>query len=261
LLIFGIIRVEFLIILGSVLLGIVCSLFLNRYFVAKKENKIKLSNDVKSELDNLYFEKSVALEAMNKINQYFDEKKIDELEKERLLLKYVKLVNHYNEQIIILQPVLESQEIFEFRKQLYSLITDSIAKLDKRLSDFSNNFNYFKEECDVKRLASVSEPVTTEMQTTSKPDKINSGNDSPLPFAKSKHDVDLLDLDRNSITTQPSYFNKDGVDKKNENNDNESNMSGTKKEDFENVNIEEMDKIQKDILNILKRLENHDDQM
>ena len=29
----------------------------------------------------------------------------------------------------------------------------------------------------------------------------------------------------------------------------------------ENVNIEEMDKIQKDILNILKRLESHDDQM
>ncbi len=261
LLIFGIIHVEFLIILGSVFLGIVCSLFLNRYFVAKKENKIKLSNNVKSELDNLYFEKSVALEALNKINQYFGEKKIDELEKERLLLKYVKLLNHYKEQIIILQPVLESQEIFEFRKQLYSLITDSIAKLDKRLSDFSNNFNYFKEEGDIEKLAPISEPMTPEMQTISKPDKIYIGNDSPLPFAKSKNDVDLLDLDRNSITTQPSYFNKDGVDKKNENNDNESNMSATKKDNFENVNIEEMDKIQKDILNILKRLESHDDQM
>ena len=260
-LIFGIIHVEFLIFLGSVVLGVVCSLFLNRYFVAKKENKTRLSNDVKSELDNLYFEKSVALEAMNKINQYFGEKKIDELEKDRLLLKYVKLLNHYNEQIIILQPVLESQEIFEFRKQLYSLISDSIAKLDGRLSDFSNNFNYFKEECDVKRLAPVSEPVTTEMQTTSKSDKINSGNDSPLPFAKSKNDVDLLGVDRNSITMQPFYFNKDVVDKRNENNDNESNMSGAKKDNFENVNIDEMDKIQKDILNILKRLENHDDQM
>lgn len=76
---------------SSVFLGIICSLFINRYFATKKENKIKLSTDVKSELDNLYFEKSVALEAMNKINQYFDEKKIDELEKDRLLLKYGKL--------------------------------------------------------------------------------------------------------------------------------------------------------------------------
>jgi hypothetical protein len=262
LLIFGVIHAELLIFLGSVFLGVVCSLFLNRYFVAKKENKIKLSNDVKSKLDNLYLEKSVALEAMNKINQYFGEKKIDELEKDRLLLKYVNLLNHYNEQIVALQPVLEAQEIFEFRKQLYSLISDSIAKLDERLSDFSNNFNYFKEEGDAKKLGPVSEPMTAEMQTTSKPDIINNGNDSLLPFAKSKSDVDLLDVDRNSITTPPpSYFSNYAVDKKNENNDNAPNMSGTKKDTFENANIEEMDKIQKDILNILKRLENHDDQM
>ena len=45
------------------------------------------------------------------------------------------------------------------------------------------------------------------------------------------------------------YFKFSFQIKKNENNDNESNMSGTKKDNFENVNIEEMDKIQKDILN------------
>ena len=259
-LIFDIIHVEFLIFLGSVFLGIICSLFVNRYFATKKENKIKLSTDVKSELDNLYFEKSVALEAMNKINQYFDEKKIDELEKDRLLLKYGKLLNRYNERIIDLQPVLDAQEIFEFRKQLYSLISDSIAKLDERLSNFSNNFNYSKEEPDVKNLGLVSKPMATEMRTTCEPDIMNNGNDFPLPFAKSKNNVDLSDMDRDSVMPI-SYVNEDTVDKKNENNDNTPDMSDKKKDNFENVNIEDMDKIQKDILKILKRLENNDNQM
>ncbi len=259
-LIFDIIHVEFLIFLGSVFLGIICSLFINRYFATKKEDKIKLSTEVKSELDNLYFEKSVALEAMSKINQYFGEKKIDELEKNRLLLKYGKLLNHYNERIIVLQPVLEAQEILEFRKQLYSLISDSIAKLDERLSNFSNDLNYSKEESDVKNLGLVSMPMTKEVRTTCKPDIMNNGNDSPLPFAKSKNDVDLSDMDRNSVMPI-SYVNEDTVDKKNENNDNTPNMSDKKKDNFENINIEDMDKIQKDILKILKKLENNDNQM
>jgi hypothetical protein len=214
---------------------------------------------VKSELDNLYFEKTVALDAMNKINQYFGEKKIDESEKDRLLLKYVKLLNHYNERIVALHPVLEAREIFEFRKQLYSLLSDSIAKLDERLSGFSNNFNYSKEEGGAKKLGSVSEPTTAETRTAGKPDMINKGDDSPLPFAKSKNDVDLLCVDSGSDTTPPSYFNKDAVDKKND--DGEQNVPVTKKDNLEDVNTEEVDKIQKDVLNILKRLESHDDQM
>ena len=136
---------SFLIILGSILLGIICSLFINRLLIIKKENKSKSSNDVKSELNNLVFEKSIALEALNKINQYFEEKKIDVYEKDRLLLKYGKLLDHYDERIFKLQPIFEVQEIYEYRKQLYSLISDSIAKLDERLSNISNNFNYNQE--------------------------------------------------------------------------------------------------------------------
>ena len=82
---------------------------------------------------------------MNKINQYFDEKKIDVYEKDRLLLKYTKLLDHYDERILKLQPIVEVQEIYESRGQLYSFISDYIIKLDKRISNFSNNFNYFQQ--------------------------------------------------------------------------------------------------------------------
>ena len=116
------------------------------------------------------------------------------------------------------------------------------------------------EEDGVKKLAPVSKSVTQEMGATSKADIINNGNDSLLSFNKSKNEIDLLNVDKSSVVPI-SAVNTNPVDKKNENNDNKPNIYETKKDDFENVNVEEMDKIQKDILKILKRLENHDDQM
>ena len=47
------------------------------------------------------------------------------------------------EQILKLQPIVELQEIYEYHKRIFSLISDSIAKLDKRLSNFPN---YIREE-------------------------------------------------------------------------------------------------------------------
>jgi len=59
----------------SILSGTICSIYLHRILVSKKERKLKDSKDIKSELNNLLFEKSVALDAINKINQNYNEKK------------------------------------------------------------------------------------------------------------------------------------------------------------------------------------------
>ena len=47
----------FLIILGSILLGIISSVFIYRLLTTKIENKSKLSNDIKYELNRPVFEK------------------------------------------------------------------------------------------------------------------------------------------------------------------------------------------------------------
>jgi len=59
----------------SILSGTICSIYLHRILVSKKERKLKDSKDIKPELNNLLFEKSVALDAINKINQNYNEKK------------------------------------------------------------------------------------------------------------------------------------------------------------------------------------------
>src|SRR4028119_2175925 len=102
---------DFVVVFGSVILGVVCAFFASRFSKTKKENKIKASGDIRSEFNNLVFERDVALEALDKVNQFFDEKKIDSFEKDRLLLKYGKLLEYYDERIFKLQPSVEIQEI------------------------------------------------------------------------------------------------------------------------------------------------------
>lgn len=254
---------SFLIILGSILLGIICSLFVNRVLIIKKEHKSKSSNDVKSELNNLVFEKSIALEALNKINQYFDEKKIDVYEKDRLLLKYDKLLDHYDERIFKLQPIFEIQEIYEYRKQLYSLLSDSIAKLDKKLSNISNSFNYNQEnDTNIDKIDNTNKtnfsyiPITRKITTNSKSDLINSDTDSLLSFDKSKKkDVNFVNSINKNAMTLSTVVGKT-VDTHDKNDYELNNVSDTKKDDFGDFDVEEINKIQKDVLKILQRLEN-----
>jgi hypothetical protein len=238
---------DFLIISGSILFGIICSVFINRYLTTKKDNKFKLSEDTKSELNNFVFEKSVALEALNKINQFFGEKKIDEYEKDRLLIKYGKLLDHYDERIFKLQPILEVQEIYEYRKQLHSLISDSIVKLDEKLNNFSNKFNYSKEDSNSKPdLRSV--PIIKKITDNDKSiipnnddnNDNNDNNDHLLSHDKNQIDLNLQNGNENSLTFSSII---------------ENHIDDIKKDDLGDLNMEEINKIQKDVLKILKRLD------
>lgn len=263
----------FLVVLGSILLGFICSVFINRILIARNENKSRLSEDVKSELNNLLFEKSIALEALNKINQYFDEKKIDVYEKDRLLLKYDKLLDHYDERILKLQPIVEVQEIYEYRRQLYSFISDYMVKLDKRLSNFSNNFNYMhqnnkKDNKNKNKTESYYIPITQKIVDDGKFDLINSSVDHLSHFEDSdKNDSNSLNIptasaaDTNETCNTFSSLAKDNIDENDKNSDyrdyKKNNISNINKDNIEDFNMDEINKIQKDVLKILQRLENN----
>lgn len=88
-------------------------LFSCRFTSLRKQNEHgSVLGNVKYELNNLYFEKSVALEALEKINQFFEDKKIDEYERDRLSRKYIKMLDNYNKRVFQLKPILEAQEIY-----------------------------------------------------------------------------------------------------------------------------------------------------
>ncbi len=256
----------FLVILGSILLGVVCSISINRILITKKENKSRTSSDAKSELNNLLFEKSIALEALNKINQYFDEKKIDVYEKDRLLLKYDKLLEHYDKHILKLRPIVEIQEIYEYQGKLYSFLHDYIIKLDKKVSSFSNNFNYFqhnnekvnqsKNKTDLNRF-----PIIQNIVNNTKPEIINNSVDHLSHFENA------IEKDSNSpnsiaaaaaatIADNERSVTRSSVAKDTGNDYDRKTVPITKKDNVGDFTMDEINKIHKDVLKILQRLEN-----
>jgi hypothetical protein len=131
---------DILIFSGSAGLGIVCAIFLYRFTSLRKQNEHgSVLGNVKYELNNLYFEKSVALEALEKINQFFEDKKIDEYERDRLSRKYIKMLDNYNKRVFQLKPILEAQEIYEYKKQLDSILQEYTKKIDSRLASITGH--------------------------------------------------------------------------------------------------------------------------
>ena len=256
---------DFIVVFGSVILGVVCALFVNSFSKTKKENKIKSSVDIRSEFNNLVFERDVALEALDKVNRFFDEKKIDSFEKDRLLLKYGKLLEYYDERIFKLQPSVEIQDMYQYRNQLYSLMSNSVAKLDKKLDSFSDKFGIFNEAGNgnkpnfgsVSPISQKTKPVDSrpDTATTAKKNYDKDSNSSNNESLSS-----LLSRDRQNGFELPSPAESPQMISPNAGkNDNDSAADGsntnTKREDL-SLNVEDIDKIHQDILKILKRLEN-----
>lgn len=140
---------DLLIITSSAALGIICSIFIYRFISVKDRDKPNLLGNVKTELNNLYFEKSVALEALSKVKQFFDEKKIDEYERDRLSQKYINMLDNYNKRVFQLNPILEAQEIYEYKKQLDSIISEYTKKIDSKLAKLTNDPQFYKNKSRV----------------------------------------------------------------------------------------------------------------
>lgn len=255
---------DFVVVFGSVFLGVVCAIFVNHFSKTKKENKIKAPEDIKSEFNNLVFERDVALEALGKVDQLFSEKKIDSFEKDRLLQKYGELLENYDERIFKMQPSVEIQDMYLYRNQLYSLMSNSLAKLDKKLASFSDKFGYFEEgglNGDKPNFDSTPSMLQKTKPADRKPDnpatakndkeKNNGNNDSMSSLlSKSRHNgYELPDTGKSE--NHPMISPNSG------NNDYDAAAGGlnTKSDDL-SLNVEDIDKIQQDILKILKRLEN-----
>src|SRR5215210_506279 len=133
--------IDIIIVTSSAMLGIICALLVFQIIKIRRESQLKILGNVKYELSSLYFEKSVALEALNKINQHFEEKRIDEYERDRLSHKYINLLDEYDKRAFQLNPILEVQEIYEYRNQLNSILSDYIKKIDTKLTSLGLDNN------------------------------------------------------------------------------------------------------------------------
>src|ERR671931_2614974 len=103
----------------------------------QQEHFVKPLNTAKQELQSLQFEKNLVSEAITRVYEAVQEKKIDVIERDRLLTKYKRQLNSYNERIAELQSVIDLKEIGEVRNNLVSLLEERIKGIDRRLDELS----------------------------------------------------------------------------------------------------------------------------
>ncbi|MDQ4072667.1 MAG: hypothetical protein M3162_00035 [Thermoproteota archaeon] len=245
---------------SSIFLGAISSFFIYVRLEQKKRNRAHLSNNAKSILDNILFEKSLALEAISRINGFFNEKKLDAYERDRLLMKYNNLLDYYDQQILKFSPILEAEDLYECRNQIVSAIVTSLDKLDKKLNSLSNSMNLKTITENKKNPSPSSPPSSFQLFTDGLMQK------SPIRNDDNKEDV-IVSQDYGNYTSYDS-------DKTIENLKLMGNTANPEQDSGEKINLDDygkeqrvvnglnfdddFGKIQMDILNALKRLENSD---
>jgi hypothetical protein len=254
--------IDIIIVTSSAMLGIICALFVFQILKIRRESQLKILGNVKYELNSLYFEKSVALEALNKINQHFEEKRIDEYERDRLSHKYINLLDEYDKRAFQLNPILEVQEIYEYRNQLNSILSDYIKKIDTKLTSLgldnneSNSKNNDKNYLDAypkpkpKQTKSILKKIKTinfsNKRSKESPSQVDNGNQGESEFGI---EDGLKETEGRSIND----MNKDHIEM-NDEGTRTSTPLDLKQSTNGNIDLNEIDKIQKDILKTLKRL-------
>jgi len=248
--------IDILIIASSAMLGVICALFVFQIIKIRRESQLKILGNVKYELSSLYFEKSVALEALNKINQHFDEKKIDQYERDRLSHKYINLLDEYNKRAFQLNPILEVQEIYEYRNQLNSILSDYVKKIDTKLTSLglgNNESNYKdKDKGHLNTYPKQTNSILSKIKTIKFSNKrskelfsqIDSNNKRELVFG-----IEGLKETGGSISDmkkEHTQMSEEGT--------RTSTSLDSKQPTNTNIDLNEIDKIQNDILKTLKRL-------
>jgi len=262
--------IEILIVASSAMLGVICALFIFQIIRIRRESRLKILGNVKYELSSLYVEKSVALEALNKINQHFDERKIDEFERDRLSHKYINLLEEYDKRAFQLNPILEVEEICEYRDQLNSILSDYVKKIDTKLSSLgidnseSNSTDKDKDK-DKKHLDTFLKQTTWTLDKIRKIKPTNKQNKEIFSQVQSGSDgsdgsdnkPELDSSIREGLKKTGGSFNDTNTvhSQMSEKDSGTSSIPQDSKQSMNrNIDLNEIDKIQNDILKTLKRL-------
>jgi hypothetical protein len=234
---------EILLIAAFVLAGAISGVvILNRISrsktsLKKKGRFIKPYSTTKEELQSLQFEKSLISQSITRVYEASYEGKIDLIERDRLLLKYKQQLDSYDKKIGDLQSLVDISELADMRNGLVSLLEGRITAIDHKLAEISTKYGL----------------STSDIITGSSP--------------KSSNQQSIIDR---------AGGGEEGVEKKEEKNDNEGHQSDVaneqtmaireqkdqKKKDSarEKIKTEEktIDEIQKEIMLALGRLEQID---
>ena len=130
---------EEIIFIGSAIAGSILTVAIDKLakptFSKASPNAAASYDTVKSELDSLEFERDLLAESTIKVNAAFNEKRIDVYERDKLLQRYARQMEHYEEKIEQYQNLLEFEDLRIQRDRLIDVINKRVSSIDERLRE------------------------------------------------------------------------------------------------------------------------------
>jgi hypothetical protein len=108
--------------------------------VQAQHHLIKSHGLAKAELESLKFERSLLREAITRIYEAEQEGRIDAMERDRLLPKYKRQLDIYDEKIDALLPLVDLSELNDMREDVVNLLEKRITAIDQNLAELSKKY-------------------------------------------------------------------------------------------------------------------------
>ena len=144
---------EEIIFVGSAIAGSLLTIAIDRLvkpaFSKANKNTLASYDSVKTELNSLEFERNLVAESALKVNEAFDENRIDVFERDKLLQRYTSQIEEYDEKVEKYQNLLDFTDLRNQRDNLTDIMNRRISSIDQRLKDIHNKFaiTYGSKEC------------------------------------------------------------------------------------------------------------------
>ena len=185
---------EEIIFVGSAIAGSLLTIAIDRLVrpALSKTNKNTItSNDsVRTELNSLEFERNLVAESAIKVDEAFNEKRIDIYERDKLLQRYTAQIEQFDDRIDKFQNLIDFSDLRNQRDSLTDLMNKRISSIDQRLREIHNRFvvTYGNSEGDrIEQLLenAVQEAVRDNLHDSKRSDELRMSQSS----TSSPHDL------------------------------------------------------------------------
>jgi hypothetical protein len=157
---------EGIILVGSAVAGSLLTIVIDKLvrpaFSKQNKNTLASYDSVRTELNSLEFERNLAAESAIKVDEAFNEKRIDVYERDKLLQRYTAKIEQFEERIDKYQNLLDVADLRNQRDNLTEMINKRILSIDQKLKDIHNKFAVTYGSTEGDRIEQVLEKTVQE---------------------------------------------------------------------------------------------------
>lgn len=157
---------EGIILVGSAVAGSLLTIAIDKLvrpaFSKQNKNTLTSYDSVRTELNSLEFERNLVAESAIKVDEAFNEKRIDVYERDKLLQRYTTQIEQFEERIDKYQNLLDVADLRNQRDNLTEMINKRISSIDQKLKDIHNKFTVTYGSTEGDRIEQVLEKAVHE---------------------------------------------------------------------------------------------------